>query len=361
VKRARAILLSLAGWTIPGLLAGAATLLFFPISLEVHAYIGRFAAAFLVSWWIWAAITPVVRVAMRLVPLERPLVKPLAMHAVLALAAALVFAMWFTWVLWLSQPPTLPPQPYVVALRRLIGGHLLAGVAAYASIVAVITAIDERAARRRRELDAARLEADLAQAQLRALQMQLQPHFLFNTLHGIAMLTDTDPAAAEAMAVKLAELLRATLRLRDVPEVPLRTELELLRAYLEIEEMRFGDRLAVTFVTPEDVLDTLVPSFLLQPIVENAVRHGVSPRVETGHIAIRVVREARALVLSVEDDGPGFGADPFAAHGVGLAATRERLALRYGDASSIRCEARSAGASGARVAIRIPLDGTRSV
>jgi len=335
--------------------------LLFPISPEVHAYIGRFAAAFLVSWWIWAAITPAVRVAMRRVPLERPLVRPLAMHAVLALAAALVSAMWFTWVLWLSQPPTLPPQPYGVALRRLIGGHLLAGVAAYASVVAVITAIEERAARRWRELDAARLEADLAQAQLRALQMQLQPHFLFNTLHGIAMLTDTDPAAAEAMAVKLAELLRSTLRLRDVPEVPLRAELDLLRAYLAIEETRFGDRLAVTFVAPDDVLDTRVPSFLLQPIVENAVRHGVALCVETGHIAIRAAREAGTLVLSVEDDGPGFAADPFAAHGVGLAATRERLTLRYGDAASIRCEPRSAGARGARVAIRIPLDGTRSV
>ena len=336
-------------------------MLLLPISPEVHAYIGRFAAAFLVSFWIWAAITPAVRVAMRRVPFERPLVRPLAMHAVLALAAALVFSMWATWALWLSQPPTLPPQPYGATLKRLIGGHVLAGIAVYSSIVAAITAIDERAARRRRELDTARLEADLAQAQLRALQMQIQPHFLFNTLHAIAMLTDTDPAAAEAMAVKLAELLRATLRLRDVPEVPLRTELELLRAYLDIEEARFGDRLAVTFAAPDEVLDAPVPSFLLQPIVENAVRHGVSPRVEMGHVAIRAAREAGALVLSVEDDGPGFGADPFAANGVGLAATRERLALRYGDAGSIRCEAPSDGARGARVEIRIPLDGTRSV
>src|SRR5881628_3129078 len=124
---------------------------------------------------------------------------------------------------------------------------MLGGLAVYASIVAVSTAIDERAAGRKRELESAQLSADLAQAQLRALQMQLQPHFLFNTLHGIAMLTDTDPAGAESMAVKLADLLRATLRLRDVPEVALGTELELLRAYLDIEEIRFGDRLVVTF------------------------------------------------------------------------------------------------------------------
>ena len=355
MNRVRAALLSLAGWTIPGLVAGAATVLLLPIGPEQHAYLGRFVAAFLISWWIWAAITPVVRVAMRRVPFERPLVQPLAMHAVLAVAAALVFSMWATWALWLSRPPTLPHEPYGVTLGRVVGGHALLGVAIYASIVAAITAIDERAARRRRELDAARLEADLAQAQLRALQMQLQPHFLFNTLHGIAMLTDTDPAAAETMAVKLAELLRATLRLRDVPEVPLRTELELVRAYLEIEEARLGDRLAVTFVAPEDVLDIHVPSFLLLPLVENAVRYGVAPRVETGHIAIHATRDADGLVLTVEDDGPGFAANPFDGQGVGLAATRARLALRYGAAGSMRCETRDAGACGARVAIHIPL------
>ena len=157
---------------------------------NVHAYIGRFAAAFMVSWWIWAGITPVVRAAMRRVPFERPWMRPLAMHALLALTAALLFSLWFTWVIWLSRPPTLPPQSYSAAFRRFVMGHTLAGIAIYATIVAVSTTIDERAARRRRELDTARLEADLAQAQLRALQMQLQPHFLFNTLHAIAMLTD---------------------------------------------------------------------------------------------------------------------------------------------------------------------------
>lgn len=361
MRRIRAALLSLVGWTIPGLLAGAAAVLVVPVSPEVHAYIGRFATAFLVSWWIWAAIAPVVRAAMRRVPLERPWIRPVAMHALFAVGSALLFSLWFTWVLWLSRPPTLPPEAYVVGFRRFVLGHTVAGFAIYATIVAVSTTIDERAARRRRELHTARLEADLAQAQLRALQMQLQPHFLFNTLHAIAMLTDSDPAAAESMAVKLAELLRATLRLRDVPEVPLGTELELLRAYLEIEEVRFGDRLVVRIAVPEDLLDVSVPSFLLQPIVENAVRHGVAPRVETGHVIIGAAREAGSLVLSVEDDGPGFGADPFAIAGVGLSATRDRIALRYGAAGSICCTGRLSSASGARVAIRIPLDRTHSV
>ena len=125
----RAALLSLAEWTIPGLLTGAATVLLFPLSPDVHAYIGRFAAAFMASWWIWAGITPVVRTMMRRAPLERPLTRPLAMHGLFALTAALLFAAWFTWMLWLSRPPTLPPEPYVAQLRRIIGGHMLVGVA----------------------------------------------------------------------------------------------------------------------------------------------------------------------------------------------------------------------------------------
>lgn len=341
------------------MLTGAAVVLVFSVSPQQHAYVGRFAAGFLTSWWIWAALSPVARVAARRVPFERPWAKPVVVHLLLAIAAALIFSAWFTWTLWLTRAPTLPPEPYLVGFRRFVLGHLAGGIAIYATIVAISTTIDERAARRRRELETARLQADLARAQLRALQMQLQPHFLFNTLHGIAMLTDTDPAAAETMAVKLADLLRTTLRLRDVPEVALRTELELLRAYLDIEALRFGERLVVTFDVSDDLLDVQVPSFLLQPIVENAVRHGVAPRVDTGRIDIAATRESEALVLSVEDNGPGFHGDPFAAAGVGLSATRDRLSLRYGTAASIRCEARRTGASGARVAIRIPLDGAR--
>jgi two-component system LytT family sensor kinase len=273
----RAAFLSLAGWTLPGIVMLAATLAAIPLPSEVHAHMWRFAAAFMASWWIWAVITPVVRGVMRRVPLQRPLAKPLVMHALLSLVAALVFAAWFTLMLWLSRSPDLPPVSYADELQRFIGGHVLLGVAIYATVAAVITATREREARVRREIDTARLEGDLAQAQLRALQMQLQPHFLFNSLHAIAMLTDSDPAAAESMAIKLADLLRATLRLRDVPEVPLREELQLLRAYLEIEEARFSDRLVVTFSLPDDMLDVRVPSFILQPIVENAVRHGVAP------------------------------------------------------------------------------------
>lgn len=360
MKQIRAALLSIAGWTIPGVLVFVATVLFFPTSPEVHAYIRRFAAASLTSCWIWAAITPLVRIAVRRVPLERTWSRYLAVHAVFAVVAAVIFALWFSWLLWLMQAPTLPAERYIATFRRFAVGHIGAGIAVYATIVGATMAMDERAARRRRELDTARLEADLAQAQLRALQMQLQPHFLFNTLHAIAMLTDSDPAAAESMAVKLADLLRATLRLQDVPEVAVRTELELLRSYLEIETARFGDRLVVRIDVPDDLLDVSVPSFILQPIVENAVRHGVAPRVDTGHIDVRATRDQDTLVLTVEDDGAGFGADPFAAPGVGLSATRERLELRYGGVASLQCQSRHGSETGARVVIRIPREAAKS-
>jgi two-component system LytT family sensor kinase len=352
VRQIRAVLLSLAAWTVPGLLTGAVAVLFYPTSPDIKASVGRFAAASVASWWIWAGITPVVRVAIRRVPVERPWVRSLAVHLVLALAGALLFALWFTWVLWVSRSPTLPPEPYSAALQRFIVGHMGLGVAVYATVVAASMAMEERTTRRMRELESARLSADLAQAQLRALQLQLQPHFLFNTLHNIAMLTDTQPAVAESMAVKLANLLRETLRLRDVPELALRDELELLRAYLEIEEARFGDRLAVTIEVPDELLDVPVPSFLLQPLVENAVRHGVGQRVAGGRVSVTARRDANVLVLTVDDDGPGFAEDPKDSSGMGLSATRDRLALRYGSSGSLRCEA-------SRVTISIPLTGVR--
>lgn len=352
MKHIRSALVSLAWWTVPGLLVGAVVVLFFPTAPEVYAHTWRFSACALVSWWIWAAVTPVVRTALRRVPLERPWLRVIAVHVPLALAGAFVFVLWFSWILWLSQAATLPPEPFTVTLRRSLVGHFAMAVAVYAAVVAVIMTMEERRARRQRELEAARLSADLAQAQLRALQLQLQPHFLFNTLHSIAMLTDSEPAVAEAMAIKLAELLRQTLHLRNVPELALREELELVDAYLDIEKARFRDRLAVTVAVPEPLLDVAVPSFFLQPVVENAVRHGVGRRVGGGCVRVTAACEGNVLLLTVEDDGPGFSGDAND-DGVGLSATRDRLALRYGAAASLHIESGAGG--GSRVAIRLPM------
>src|SRR5579864_6397896 len=204
-------------------------------------------------------------------------------------------------------------------------------------LVAAIHGFAALAAARARELRAARLESSLARSQLRNLRLQLQPHFLFNALHTISATMYDDPAAADEMLDQLAELLRASLRTAQADEVPLGEELALLDRYLAIQRARFGDRLAVSIQVEPGADSLLGPSLLLQPLVENAIRHGNAERAGRGVIAVRAHREDGRLVLEVEDDGPGAAGGPVpsgnrgaagvAATGIGLSATAERLQL----------------------------------
>jgi len=190
-------------------------------------------------------------------------------------------------------------------------------------------------AARARELRAAQLEGSLARAQLRNLRLQLQPHFLFNALNTISVTMYEDPRAADEMLDQLAELLRASLCTAQTDEVPLAEELAVLDRYLAIQRARFGERLAVAIEAEPGLADALVPSMILQPLVENAVRHGSlegGERGGRGAIAVRARREGGRVVLEVEDDGPGSGGErgSRAGNGVGLAGTAERLQLLYG-------------------------------
>src|SRR5512147_3133106 len=179
---------------------------------------------------------------------------------------------------------------------------------------------------------AAELETGVAEARLQALAMQLRPHFLFNTLNAIAEPIHEDPDAAERMVGRLADLLRRTLETDGSAEVPLATELELVDRYLDIQAVRFQDRLRVRWEVAGDVRAAWVPAMILLPLVENAVRHGVSARPGPGEVGIRARREADTLRLEVWDDGPGL--DPSAQRaprrGIGLANTQARLAQLYG-------------------------------
>lgn len=193
---------------------------------------------------------------------------------------------------------------------------------------------------------AARLQAQLAEARLAVLSAQLNPHFLFNTLHAVSSLVERDPRGVRRMIARLSELLRATLEGTNEQEIPLSRELELLRLYLDIMEVRFQGRLAVEIDTTADVMDALVPSFVLQPLVENAVMHGVSKVAGEGRIELRATRTGDDLVITVRDNGPGIdrsavvpgngnGAGPSPARdtsagGVGLRNTRARLEQLYG-------------------------------
>jgi two-component system, LytTR family, sensor kinase len=215
----------------------------------------------------------------------------------------------------------------------VLRNHFHADFFSYLAIAGVWHAVKFHNKFRERELRAAELEASLSQAQLHALKMQLQPHFLFNTLQTIAELVHQNPKLADRMILRLSELLRITLQSAGTHEVSLKQEIDFLKGYLEIEQARMGDRLSVKLVIEPETWSARVPNLLLQPLVENAVRHGIAPFSAKGEITISSVRANGTLRLCVKDTGPGrLPAEP-RQEGVGLANTRARLLKLYGAGS----------------------------
>ena len=225
-------------------------------------------------------------------------------------------------------------------------------VIGYATLVLFITLYRYYRVMRQREVRTARLERGLAQAELRNLRLQLQPHFLFNALNTISSTMYDDPRSADRMIGQLSQLLRLSLRTSNAHEVPLRDELDVLTCYLGLMQARFGARLRATVVAATGTSEALVPSMLLQPLVENAIRHGNASHATGGTIEVRVSLAGQLLRIDVTDDGPGApaGVDVFAT-GIGLPATRDRLRLLYGDGH--RFEAGNRG-DGFAVGITIP-------
>jgi two-component system, LytTR family, sensor kinase len=178
----------------------------------------------------------------------------------------------------------------------------------------------------------------------------VQPHFLFNTLHAVNVLIEKEPAAATRMVTRLGDLLRHTLSRAAVTEVPLRTELDLLRLYLEIEHARFRDRLTVGIEAPPETLEALVPDLILQPLAENAIRHGIQTDTGAGSVEVTASRDGASLVIEVRDSGRGPGDE--VTDRIGLTTVRGRLARLYGDAHEFSLVAGPTGGSVAR--IRIP-------
>jgi two-component sensor histidine kinase len=205
---------------------------------------------------------------------------------------------------------------------------------------------------REREQQATLLASRLNEARLHALQAQLQPHFLFNTLNGIATLLRRDPAKAEDMLLSLSELLRIALNSSQRQEIPLREEMDFLGRYLAIQKMRFGDRIEVVEEIEPTAMDCLVPALLLQPLVENAIRHGLEPSVRQGLLRITGSRDGEWLRLTVEDNGVGLEPGVSNCTGVGLANARERLATLHGAAHEFELVEREQG--GVAVKIKLP-------
>jgi signal transduction histidine kinase len=206
----------------------------------------------------------------------------------------------------------------------------------YWAVIGLSHALDFHRESQERELTAAQLRTRLAEANLQALQRQLHPHFLFNTLNTISALMHRDTEAADAMLERLGDLLRLTLDRVGTQHVSLKDELDFLRKYLEIEKTRFGERLQVHIEVDLDTLDAAVPNLVLQPLVENALRHGIGPKIGGGRVDIIARREGQNLWLEVRDNGVGLTSDAFH-KGVGLTNTRSRLEHLYGDRYRFEC------------------------
>ncbi len=304
-----------------------------------------------VGWMLWAALTPSIIRLTRRVPFERArIVRALAIHFVAALLCIVVLG-----AFWETVSRTLVSAGLGTSgfWRQVLSpvGHAMVGFVTYGCIVAAVTAFDAVQRSHRAALTTARLERDVAEAREQAIKMQVHPHFLFNTLHAVSVLITEDPATARAMVVHLGDFLRATLARAGRAEVTLREELELLTHYLDVERLRFGDRLVVDVTAGDDVLDAYVPDLILQPLAENAIKHGVSTRVGAHRISVRAIRREARLTLTVEDDG-GEDVPSAVREGIGLRSTRHRLAHLYGEDGTLTLTARPGG--GARATVSLP-------
>jgi signal transduction histidine kinase len=224
------------------------------------------------------------------------------------------------------------------------------------AVVALVSVIEARRRAVQSRVESERLRAQIAEQRLVALTGQLHPHFLFNTLQGISTLIHRDPQAADDMLAKLSDLLRDVLRHRDQPFVRLADELGYTRTYLEIARMRFADRLDFTIEMSPGLEDAAVPLFILQPLVENALGHGIGASALGGRVTVRAHRDGDRLLLEVEDDGAGISSTP--KEGIGLSNTRERLRASFSSDQSLTLE--SAKGGGAVVRVNIPYQSARS-
>jgi len=280
------------------------------------------------DWYVFAVLSvPVIYLARRFRLETGNWVRSLAIHIPASMVFSLVYMVLRAGVgLWQGY------ASFAEAFQLLLVKTWHFNLLIYWVIVAVSSAFDYYRKFRERELRGVELEKRLVQAKLQALQMQLNPHFLFNSLHSISSLMHQDVEAADKMIMRLSDLLRAALDKSDTQEVTLREELEFLKRYLEIEQIRFGDRLTVKVDVAAETFDARVPNLILQPLVENAVRHGIEPHAKPGRIELRARHAADTLVLEVSDNGKGLPANRPTAEGVGLSNTRARLQTLYGEA-----------------------------
>lgn len=344
-------------WTVIGVL----TSLRFQFQRGPGLGVGEFAftIAFTACYYPWIVLTPLVFRLEKRFPLGgQNLARNLGALALLSVpvcvVAAPLMSAFFQGVMTLLEPA------WTIRWERFWWHHFPMSQIVYWSSVAGGYFFRSQFQLREQEQTAARLaleksqlEAGLKQAQLDVIRARLNPHFLFNSLQNISVMTKQDPQTASRMLVRLGDLLRAVLRQDAEPETSLHDEVELTRAYVALEQMRFGERLVVTFDIAPDVQRAMVPCFLLQPLIENAVIHGLRGVRKTGAIKVSAGKESRDLILTVADNGIGAPEDALSGRkmGVGLGSTRERLAAMYPDRHAFAMRRLEEGGTEVRIAI----------
>jgi len=311
----------------------------------------------LVQFYLWAIFSPLIFRFSQRFPIEfRPLnVRNLLLYFPALISFAGIHQTIHLAVLWSITPRLRRQFPALVDCYRAYFGFGFYIDLIIASLIGIaVHALLYYQNFRASELAQSSLKTQLAQAQLRALKMQLHPHFLFNTLHSISSLVLEDPAKANSMIARLGDFLRLTLENSDQQLVSLKEETEFLRCYLEIEQVRFGDRLALAFELEPQTLSAQVPHLILQPVVENAIQHAIAPRATRGHINIEAKRLNSLLRLEVRDNGAGISSngDLLGIEGLGLSNVRARLHQMYG--SDFRFELMNARDGGLTVVMEIP-------
>ena len=300
------------------------------------------------SWLLLALLVPGVVAVARRVRLDKP---PARRAVLIHVLAAIAFAVAHQVMMALLIQWRFSDVRFGLYFTKMVVAYLAIDVVVYWGVVGGYYAIDYARELRRRELTATQLQVSLTEARLQALRAQVNPHFLFNTLNAISVLAmKGDVQRVTQTLALLGDLLRLTIDSELPQRLPLSRELELTDLYLEIQRVRFPDRLMVDRDIAADALDALVPSLLLQPIVENAVVHGIAQHVEAGRITLRARRDGGDLRLQVCDTGPGFPSGALR-HGIGLTNTRERLSQLYGGEQRVTWWN---GESGACVQITIP-------
>jgi hypothetical protein len=303
----------------------------------------------------WAAFTPFVLSAGRRWSLGggswRRTIPPHLARMVLLAPAQIVttYTLHYLGLVLVGRQPPGTLGSFLVGLSGGIVWGTLTGSLYYWIILGIQAAFIYQRMYRDQRVAAAQLEGRLTEARLEALRLQLHPHFLFNTLNAISAFVDADPVRARRMIARLGELLRRTLDGGHTAELPLSKELDLLAPYLEIQRIRFGDRLSIELDVPDGAGDALIPTLMLQPLVENAVEHGVKRMRDAARVRLTAARAGDRLRLEIADNGPGPAGG---GEGVGLANTRARLAGLYGDAH--RFELRAADTGGTLVVIELP-------